>query len=124
MTRPIASVPELKRLWNEGATLAQIRDHFGYACIGSVSGLVRRNALPKRNPVGETGQRNADIREGRDNGMSLAELCKAYSLSESRIKSILQAGPKRPPPPNVRRIAFSASPAAIRRAADKRGVRL
>lgn len=116
---------ELERMWAEGATLAQIRDHFGYACTGSVSGVVARLGLPKRNPVGETAQRDADILEDHRNGASVAELMRDYSLSKSRISRILADGraANPPEPSNVRVKAWSCSPAAVYRYFAQKGAR-
>lgn len=125
MTASKCDNEKFARMWAEGFTLAQLRDHFGYACTGSVSGVVARLGLPKRNPVGETAQRDADILEDHRNGASVAELMRDYSLSKSRITHILADGraANPPEPSNVRVKAWSCSPAAVDRYFAQKGAR-
>lgn len=117
---------DFERMWLSGASLAEIRDHFGYACTGSVSGVVSRLGLPKRNPVGMTAKRDKNIRADYRNGMTVSELCKAYGLSQSRIKKILQTDPRLPqdPAPQKTRVkAWSCAPAAVARYLKQKGAR-
>ena len=47
MTASKCDNEKFARMWAEGFTLVQLRDHFGYASTGSVSGVVARLSFDK-----------------------------------------------------------------------------
>lgn len=115
---------EFSRMWLAGASLNEIKDRFGYASGGAVSGVVSRLGLPKRNPVGEVAQRDADIREEFANGVSVEALMKDYALARSTVQKILRdyRSASQPSPSTARVRSFSCAQAAIDRYITKHGV--